>query len=252
MKIKNILLFSMGVFVLLLIWEILSRSSKTIAFIFSSPALIYRYILQEIKIIIKSFYYTGLESIIGFMIAIIVSIIFGTIFALRKRLAMRIYPILVFSQVIPLVCFAPFIIMVMGNGWAGKMLLSSVMCFFPIIASLIVGQKRIPNDQIDYIKLSCASKRLFLKHVVIPYSLPNLFGGLRVAAPFSVVGAVVAEFNGAYWGIGKDIFIGAKRAETESIIIGIICSAILAAIIYGIVILIENRLGDWYFERRLQ
>lgn len=62
----------------------------------------------------------------------------------------------------------------------------------------------------------------------------------------AVVGAIVAEFNGAEWGVGKDIFIAAKRLEPELMMFGIISGSVLAALLYGIVVFGEQQLSDWY------
>src|SRR2546425_131590 len=94
-----------------------------------------------------------------------------------------------------------------------------------------------------------ATKSQVIRHVVIPHCTEHFFAGLRIAAPLCVIGAIVAEFNGADIGVGKDIFIAAKRLEPELMMSGIVEGAILSGLIYGAVLLLEQRLGPWYWER---
>jgi len=81
---------------------------------------------------------------------------------------------------------------------------------------------------------------------VYPFTLPHLFAGLRIAAPLSVIGAIVAEFNGADYGVGRDIFIAARRLEPEIMMASLFLSATLAGLLYGCVKALGRLPGAWY------
>ena len=70
--------------------------------------------------------------------------------------------------------------------------------------------------------------------------------GLKIAATWSVIGAIVAEFNGADIGLGKNLFLAAKLLEPELMLSSLILSSLLGALMYGLIILIEKRIGKWY------
>ncbi len=106
--------------------------------------------------------------------------------------------------------------------------------------------KEVPGPPLELMRMMKARRSDIVKHVFVPYSLPYFFAGLRVAAPFAVIGAIVAEFNGAEWGVGKDIFIAAKRLEPELMMVGIASGALLSALLYGVAVLAEMSLGEWY------
>lgn len=214
----------------------------------SGPTLMLTHVRTHIQEVFWSFAYTGLEAICGLLVATSIGIGFGALFIYLPRLARITYPWFVGSQIIPFVCLAPLVILVFGVGPSGKVFLSALMAFFPILANLVAGIKSIPRPPQEFMRMMNASRYMVARHVVVPFSLNPFFAGLRVAAPFSVIGAIVAEFNGADTGVGKDIFIAAKRLEPEVMMVGILSGALLSAFIYMIVIGIERSLGPWYWE----
>lgn len=233
---------------LLVIWEVTARSYQIFRLLFSSPTLIVDHILGHVNYVLWSFTYTGLESVLGLIAATTVGIGFGAVFLYWPRLARITYPWFVGSQIIPFVCLAPLVILIFGVGPSGKVFLSALMAFFPILANLVAGIKSIPSPPLEFMRMMKASRYMVARHVVVPFSLNHFFAGLRVAAPFSVIGAIVAEFNGADVGIGKDIFIAAKRLEPEVMMVGILSGAALSALTYLVVLAVERSLGPWYRE----
>jgi NitT/TauT family transport system permease protein len=243
------LYLGIGIAVLLIVaWELGARSSVTFRLLLSSPSLILIHIRDHAPETFWSFAYTGWEAAAGLIFATAVGIGFGILLIYLPRMARVTYPWLVGSQIIPFVCLAPLVILVFGVGQGGKIFLSALMAFFPILANLVAGIKSIPRPPLELMRMMNASRYMIARHVVVPFSLNHFFAGLRVAAPFSVIGAIVAEFNGADVGIGKDIFIAAKRLEPEVMMVGIISGAVLSALIYLVVLGFERSLGSWYWE----
>jgi ABC-type nitrate/sulfonate/bicarbonate transport system permease component len=60
------------------------------------------------------------------------------------------------------------------------------------------------------------------------------------------MGAIVAEFNGADYGLGKNLFLAAKRLEPELMMVSIIITALMGGLLYQAVRMIERRIGKWY------
>jgi NitT/TauT family transport system permease protein len=232
----------------LVAWELSARSSVSVRLLVSSPILIVAHIRDYTAQVLWSLVYTGLEATIGLALATTIGVSFGVLLLYWPRLARITYPWLVGSQIIPFVCLAPLVILIFGVGQTGKIFLSALMAFFPVLANLVAGIKSIPRPPLELMRMMNASRYMVARHVVVPFSLTHFFAGLRVAAPFSVIGAIVAEFNGADVGIGKDIFIAAKRLEPEVMMVGILSGAVLSALIYLVVLGLERCLGPWYWE----
>ena len=234
---------------LLVLWQIWASHSYQARLLVSSPALIWAYITNYSTNVLVALAYTGAEALVGLALATLIALSFSLLLLYLPTLARIFYPWLIASQVILFVCLAPLIILIFGVGWEGKVFLSALMAFFPLVTSIVAGIRSIPKPPIELMQLLNAPKWMLLRHVVMPYCLLPFFAGQRVAAPFSVIGAIVAEFNGADHGLGRDIFIAAKRLEPELMMTGIICGALLSAVIYLSIVSIERTLGDWYWER---
>jgi len=234
---------------LLLSWELSADASVTVRLLLSSPLRTCAYVVHHFAESGHAFAYTGLESLLGLLAATIFALLFGIVCIYYPRIGGISFPLLVASQVIPLVCLAPMIILVFGPGPSGKVFLSALIAFFPILTNVISGIRSVPSASQEMMRIMAAPKAQVIRHVVIPHCTEHFFAGLRIAAPLSVIGAIVAEFNGADIGIGKDIFIAAKRLEPELMMSGIAAGAILSGLIYGAVLLLEKRLGPWYWER---
>jgi len=234
---------------ILLGWEILGESSTSVRLLLSSPVRTVSYVIGHFGEAGQSFLYTGMESLLGLAVATAFALAFGAVCVYHPRIGSISFPLLVASQVIPLVCLAPMIILVFGPGPSGKVFLSALIGFFPILTNVVSGIRSVPSASQEVMRLMAAPKAQVIRHVVIPHCMDHFFAGMRIAAPLSVIGAIVAEFNGADIGVGKDIFISAKRLEPELMMSGIAAGAILSGLIYGLVLLLERRLGPWYWER---
>lgn len=234
-----------GVTTALVVWETLG-SGSTGRLLISRPSLVAEYAHGHALELARAFAYTAVEASLGMLAAILFSLLFALAAVFVPRITALVYPGLVASQVIPFVCLAPLVILVFGPGPGGKIFLSALMSFFPVITNLLAGMKAVPRPALELMRMMDATRMMTIRHVYVPYALGYYFAGIRVAAPLSVIGAIVAEFNGAAHGIGKDIFISAKRLEPELMMIGIISGSVLSALLFLTTVAGESALGDWY------
>lgn len=243
--VPRLLAWLVSTVVVVALWQMLGTTTAG-RLLISQPTLMVTYAQWHADEIVHSALVTAYEASFGLVCAVLFSLGFGICTVYAPRLARLAYPWLLASQVIPFVCLAPLIILVFGPGVGGKVVLSGLMAFFPVAIGVLTGMRQVPRPPLELMRMMAARRSMIVRHVFIPYGLPHFFAGLRTAAPFSVVGAIVAEFNGAEWGIGKDIFIAAKRLEPELMMFGILTGAGLSALLYGVVILGEVQMGDWY------
>ena len=192
--------------------------------------------------------YTLVESVLGLSAAIIFCVSVMCLCFYFPRLLKLTLPIMVISQVIPLVSLAPLFIMTLGLGIESKVAMSVLLCFFPLFVNFASGYISIPRAVNELVYIYAAPTWYRILHVNIPLSLPSIFAGLKVSATLSVIGAIVAEFNGAEFGLGKNLFLAAKRLDPELMIASIAISSIIGGLLYGLVTAIERRLGKWYLQ----
>lgn len=228
------------------LWEVFSRYGKSALFV-SSPLRVIKYISTNSSAFWTSLTTTGIESIGGLMIAAIGSIALATLFYISPRTQRFAYPWISATQVIPFVAIAPAVVLAFGptSIW-GKVFLSAVVAFFPVLSNVISGLRTVRKESLELMEILAIGKMRTFRIVVVPHVTHYFLAGLFIAAPLSVIGSIIAEFNGARFGLGKDIFIAAKRLEPELMMSGILGSALLSSLIAGSVRLLESFLGSWY------
>ena len=113
-----------------------------------------------------------------------------------------VYPLLVLTQTVPSIAIAPLLVLWFGYGLTPKVLLIVIVCFFPTVIGLLSGFAAVDRDVIRLFTSMGASKWQILWQVKIPSALPHFFSGFRIAASYSIVGAVVAEWLGGEGGLG--------------------------------------------------
>ncbi len=150
---------------------------------------------------------------------------------------------------VPLIVLAPFFIILLGLGIASKVAMSALLCFFPVFVNFAQGYQGISSNIHDLLVINNAGKWASIRRVYFPLSLPSIFAGLKVSTTLSVIGAIVAEFTGAESGLGKNLFLAAKRLEPELMMTSLLLSAVLGGSMFLLIRLLEQRIGYWYKRR---
>ncbi len=231
----------------LLVWSLVTHWSDLPAFILPSPLQVLRrfWVALFDGSLLRHSSYTLLEVGLGLMAGSILATLIGYFLAKSPALERLLSPYLVASQAIPVVAVAPLLVIWFGPGLFSKVLIAALIVFFPVLVNTVVGVRAVPKDYYDLMRSLRASRWQILKHLEIPAALPVFFGGLRVGATLSVIGAVVGEFVGADRGLGFLINVGRGQYDTALVFVAIFALIFLALILYGVVILLERRFLAW-------
>ena len=171
--------------------------------------------------------------------------ILGYLLAKSSLLEKLLSPYLVASQAIPLVAIAPLLVIWFGPGIFSKILICAMIVFFPVLVNTIIGIRGVPENLHDLMRSMRASRWQKLRLLEIPSALPVLFGGLRIGATLSVIGAVVGEFVGSDKGLGFLINVGRGQFDTALVFVSIFTLILMALILYSLAMLAEKRSTRW-------
>ena len=150
------------------------------------------YVIMSYKII--SYIFMGISLVLALVLGVLMDA-----FPTFKRC---VYPILVITQTVPMIVLAPIFIIYMGFGLAPKILTVTMMCFFPIAVSFADGMAEVDAGYVNLLRTYGASRLQLYTLAKMPASLPSLLSGLKVAATYSVSGAVVGEWIASQAGLG--------------------------------------------------
>jgi ABC-type nitrate/sulfonate/bicarbonate transport system permease component len=189
-------------FLILGIWQIVTTAAQVPLWLFPSPAQIGAAFWETRQLIWMHTVTTLLETSAGFMLAVLLALITAGLMVLSAWFKRLLYPYLIISQTVPLIAIAPLLILWLGYGLLPKILIVVLVCFFPITVSLIEGLELTDTDLLNLLKSMGATRWQIFYIVRWPHALPSLFAGLKIAATYSVMGAVIGEWLGSSSGLG--------------------------------------------------
>jgi len=248
-KTRQILIPILFLIVLILLWQIISSRGMIAFWIVPSPAKVIMVFTENPGLIWHHLIPTLLAALSGLAL----SIVLGSLTAIAmhgSRLFKQIlYPYLIVSQTVPLIAIAPLLIIWFGYGISSKVFAVILMCFFPITLGLYDGFRSVNVEQIRLLTSMGASPYKVFSLLKIPSALPNFFTGLKLAATYSVMGAVIGEWLGGSAGLGIYLIRATKSYQTAHVFAVIIVIVALSMLLFGIVALLDRLLLAWKYQR---
>jgi NitT/TauT family transport system permease protein len=231
----------------LLAWESFTRLSGLPSFILPSPLTVWRRFLSAVAdgSLLWHTQVTLLEVLGGLALGLTTATCLGYVLAKSRTVERILSPYIVASQSVPVVAIAPLLVIWFGPGRLSKLLISALIVFFPVLINTIVGVRSVPEDLRDLMRSLRASRWQLFTMLEVPASMPVLFGGLKVGATLSVIGAVVGEFVGADEGLGFLINVGRGVYDTAFVFVVVFDLIVMALALYAVVAGLERRLLAW-------
>ena len=231
----------------LLGWWLVSKYSHLPAFILPSP-LKTATRFWEVHTNGSLLYHTAvtlLEVVLGLLVGTLMAVTLGYAIAKSQLFERLVSPYLVATQAIPIVAIAPLLVIWFKPGIFSKVLVCSLIVFFPVLVNTVVGVRAVPRQLYDLMHSLHATRGQILSRLEVPAALPILLGGLRIGATLSVIGAVVGELVGSNQGLGFLINVARGQYDTALVFIVVFTLITLALVLYGIVALLERILLTW-------
>ncbi|URN85119.1 ABC transporter permease [Acetobacterium wieringae] len=171
----------------------------------------------------------------GLLVAVCLSLIMAIVMDLFPVVKKAIYPVLVMSQTVPIIVIAPLLAMWFGFGIAPKIFVVVLVCFFPITVSLIEGLQSVDGELINLVRSMGAKKRQIFTKIKFPSALPYFFSGLKIAATYSIMGAVIGEWLGGKAGLGVYMLRARHAFALDLVFASILVIVVLSiGLFYGI------------------
>lgn len=220
-------------------WEFIVYIKEIPLYILPAPSKIVSALISDFNVLMSHSLVTVLEAVLGIIIAALFAMILAILMDNFKYLKSAVYPLLVVSQTIPVIVLAPILMIYMGFGIAPKILIVVLMCFFPICVSFCDGLGSVGANNVNLIKSFGGSKIQVYSMVKIPTAAGELFSGLKVAATYSVSGAVVGEWLSAQQGLGYYMLRVKNGYMLDKVFASVVLVIILSLLMNGVVKLIQ-------------
>ncbi|SHH26988.1 ABC transporter permease [Desulfosporosinus lacus] len=183
---------------------------------------------------------------IGCTMGFILGVLMGEIDFLRKLL----FPYVIASQAVPKLALAPLFILWFGFGMTSKVVITALICFFPLLENTLTAIQYTDPNKKDLFYILGATRLQTLIHLKIPAGLPAILAGFRVSVVLAVVGAVVGEFIGGSEGLGALIIASQGMMDTPLMFAVLILLTLMGMLLYLGVNLIEGLFLKTYMKGR--
>lgn len=191
---------------------------------------------------------TGGEMLLGLFAGVglgVASALLMARFGLARRLVL---PALVVLQALPVFAVAPLLVLWFGFGLASKVVMATLIVFFPVASAFHDGLTRTDPGLLDLASLYRASRTETLVLIRLPAALPGLVSGLRLAAAAAPIGAVVGEWVGSSAGLGLMMLHANARLQTDVMFAALAVVALMAVALRLLVEEATRRLVPWLPE----
>ena len=239
-------LLPFGVFILLLIvWEAAVQIFTIPVYLLPAPSVIWTDSIALAGPIGEHTLATLRTVVLGFIISIVISLPLAVFMTSSPVISSAIYPLLVLTQSIPKVALAPILVVILGANELPRLVITFLVAFFPLVIAIAIGLMSVPAELLELGRSFKASKFQELYRIRLPYAVPFIFSGLKVAIALAVVGAVVGEFVNADKGLGYLIITATAFFKTPVAFGALILLSIMGIVLFQVVVIIERIFFPW-------
>ena len=238
---------------LVLAWQIIIWTFAPPEWLFPSPAQVYlRFTeLWSANALQHHIRVTGIEIIAGYALGLSAGVLTAYPISQLRWLERIMTPYLIAANSVPLIAFAPLLLLWLGNDIQTKIIVSAMIVYFPVTVSAISGFHQQSSLHKRLMKTLHANKWQRFIYLELPSAIPGIIAGMKIGAPLAVVGAVVGEFLGTGEGLGHLILEANGLMDTPQLFVAIIFLAIMGILFYLVTVGLEHLLtGPWHYKRR--
>jgi len=159
-----------------------------------------------VRILAGAALFTWSEAVIGFVSGAFLGFVLGALFAHSRLMERGLLPYVVASQTVPILAFAPLVVLWLGAGPGAVAVIAAYLTFFPVTINTLRGLNSPQPTALELMRSYAASQWTIMWKLRFPAALPYIFTALKVSATSSVVGAIIGELpSGIRDGLGGAI-----------------------------------------------
>ncbi len=220
-----------GAVTAVVLWILLLELTDTPAYLAAPPPDAFAALLEDWSKILDNLLYTLVEAGAGLLVSTTLALTFATLFTVVPTAERSLMPLALTVRSIPIVAIAPLLVLVAGRGLRTAIVCVTIVTFFPILVLAVKGFRSLPNEVVELFQVHGAGEPDLFRYARIPYAVPFIFTGLRVAGSKGVLGAMLAEWLTGNQGLGALLVWAAGRRE-----IGLLWATLVVATVSAIVI----------------
>lgn len=243
--ITDLALAAVIVLPVILLWEVLVGILGVPPYLLPSPSQILINLAENFDLYFKASLLTLGEALAGLLLGLLAGILGATILGLWPRMERGVMTLAILVKSTPLIAIAPLLTIWLGFGVLPKIIITSLLTFFPVLVNVLSGLRSTDTAILDTFRSWHASRWEVFLNARAPSSLPHLFAALKVSAPLALIGAVVAEWTGASGGLGRTMWLAYANLNLPFLFAAVFMLAAMGIALYSLVLLLENKVLFW-------
>jgi len=180
------------------------------------------------------------DAAIGFVSGLFIATAIAVVFQLSKGVEAALMPLALLLRTVPLIAFAPVIILIFGRGAWTTAVMGGIVVLFPALVNIAYGLKSASQQMLDVVSVYGGSTVTQLRKVAMPSSLPAYFAAVRISVPGAITGALLAEWLATGGGIGGVINGYYAQARFTDMWASVVVVTAVSLILYNLVAIVES------------
>lgn len=230
----------------LVLWEALIKLLHVPDWLLPAPSQILEVIADKNSVMLSHTIVTLEETLLGFALALALGVVCAIGIVHFPLLRDTLYPSLIMFNSFPKVAIAPLFVVWIGVGIESKIANAFLTALFPIVLNTILGLTDMDPEMLELVRSMSRSRWVLFWKIRLPYSLPYLFAGCKIAIPLAVIGAIVGEFISGRSGLGYLVLSANNYFNTPMAFTALLYLVLMSLALYGMVIVAEKLIVPWY------
>ncbi len=230
---------------LVALWQLVVVVSGTPPYMLPGPWRVLATWVTSLDRILPHALTTAAEILLGLLFGVAIGASSALIMGYFRPARRWLMPVLVTSQAVPVFAIAPLLVLWFGYGMGSKVVMATMIIYFPVTAAFFDGLRRTEPGWLDLARTMGGSRWAMLRHIRIPAALPALASGIRVATAVAPIGAVVGEWVGSSRGLGYLMLHANARMQVDLMFAALFTLALFAVTLYFAVDAMLRRALPW-------
>lgn len=228
----------------LALWQALVTFGDLPRFILPGPGAVASTLWTSRVLIAENALVTSIEVLAGLFIGAALGFMSAILLAASPSARAFLRPMLVFSQAIPVFALAPILTLWLGYGLWSKIAMALLIIYFPVTSAFFDALMRTPPGWIELARVMQARPAQVMRRIRIPAAMPGFASGLRLAAVYAPIGAIIGEWVGASKGLGYLMLLANGRAKIDLMFAALAVLAVLTLLLHASVDRVCRRFWD--------
>jgi NitT/TauT family transport system permease protein len=237
--------------VVLVLAELVVRLGVVPAYLLPPPSKVWASLRKDWPELSAGVMNTAIGSLVGFVLSAVLGVAIAVALSSSRWVQRAFYPYAVFFQTVPIIAIAPLLVIWLGYGRPTAIASAFIASVFPVIANALAGLRSTDPALRDLFRLYGASPADTLWKLRLPFALPNILTGLRIAGGLAVIGSIVGEFIGGPGSLGDVITSAIAQQRNEKVFAAVLLASLLGLALFGAISLASYfALRHWHASAR--